>query len=67
VPFTVEGDKQLLARWVNQVDKPVYTLITMMSRGMNGIAFVAVTTEQFENVDDLALGTLAGRAIVVVS
>jgi Ferritin-like domain len=76
VPFVVEGDKQLLAGWVNQVDKPMYTPITIitsgkgtarMPQGMNGIAFVAVTTKQFENIDDLALGTLAGPAVVVVS
>jgi len=76
LPFVVEGDKQLLAGWVNQVNTPVYTPLTMtssgtgtarMPQGMNGIAFVALTTEQYADVDDLALGTLAGPAIVIAS
>lgn len=33
VSFIVEGDKQLLASWVNQVNKPVYTPLTMTARG----------------------------------
>ena len=76
VPFIVEGDKQLLAGWVNQVDEPVYTPLVMttsgkgtarMPQGMNGTAFVAITTEQYANVNDLALGTLAGPAVVIAS
>jgi hypothetical protein len=76
VSFVVEGDKQLLAGWVNQVNKPVYTPITMTARGkgtakmpqgMSGITFVALTTEQFTDVDDFAQGTIAGPAVVVVS
>ena len=76
VPFVIEGDKQLLAGWVNQANKPVYTPLTITSKGkgtarvpqgMSGMAFVAITTEQYANVDDLALGTLAGPAFIVVS
>jgi hypothetical protein len=60
---------------VNQVNKPIYTLITIIISGkgttripqeINGITFIAVTTKQFENIDNLTLGTLAGPAIIVV-
>ncbi|KAB2099716.1 hypothetical protein AG0111_0g12045 [Alternaria gaisen] len=76
IPFVVQGDKQLLAGWVNQANKPVYTPLTNTSRGkgtakvpqgLSGITFVAITTEQFTDVDDLARGTIAGPAVVVVS
>ncbi|KAF2260222.1 hypothetical protein CC78DRAFT_547702 [Lojkania enalia] len=76
VPFVVQGDKQLLAGWVNQANKPVYTPLTntsegkgtaRMPQGLSGITFVAITTEQFTDVDDLAQGTIAGPAVVVVS
>ncbi len=76
VPFVVQGDKQLLAGWVNQANKPVYTPLTNTSRGkgiakmpqgLSGITFVAITTEQFTDVDDLAQGTIAGPAVVLVS
>ena len=76
VPFVAQGDKQLLAGWINQVNKPVYTPLTNISegkgtarmpQGLSGITFVALTTEQFTDVDDLSQGTIAGPAVVVVS
>lgn len=74
VPFVVQGDKQLQAGWVNQANQPVYTPLTKtsegkgtarMPQGLSGITFVAITTEQFTDVDDLAQGTIAGPAVVV--
>jgi hypothetical protein len=38
-----------------------------MLQGLSSITFVAITTEQFTDVDDLAQGTIAGPAVVVVS
>jgi hypothetical protein len=76
VPFVIQGNKQLLAGWVNQANKPVYTPLTNTSKGkgtaripqeLSSITFVAITTEQFTDVDDLAQGTIAGPAVVVVS
>jgi hypothetical protein len=76
LPFSIEGNKQLLIGWVNQVDKPMYTPLTITGSGkgtasmpqrMNGIVFVAIAAEQYRNANDLALGTIAGPAVVVVS
>ena len=76
VPFVVQGDKHLLAGWVNQVNKPVYTPLTNVSegkgtakmpQGLSGITFVSITTEQFTSVDELSQGTIAGPAVIIVS
>jgi hypothetical protein len=74
--FVVEEGKQLLVGWVNQVNVPIYTPLTVVSygmgtasvpRGMNGIAFAVITAQQYDNVNDLAFGTLAGPVVVPVS
>ena len=76
MPFTAEEGKQLLAGWVNQVNVPVYTPLkitangtgtTSVPSGLSGIAFAVVTTQQYDNVNDLALGTMAGPAVVPIS
>jgi hypothetical protein len=76
LPYVVEGDKQLFAGWVNQVRMPVYTPLTMTTSGkgtaripdgLSGIVYVGVTTEQYTSANDLALGTIAGPAITIVS
>jgi len=38
-----------------------------MLPGMNRVVFVAVTTQQLDNVDDLALATLVGPVVLIVS
>ena len=34
---------------------------------MNGVAFAAVTTEAYDSVNDLAMGTLVGPVVVSIS
>jgi hypothetical protein len=74
--FVAEADKQLLVGWVNQLNVPVYTALNITAKGtgtaavppgMNGAVFAAVTTQQPDNVDDLALATLAGPVVLIVS
>jgi hypothetical protein len=76
MPFVVEEGKQLLVGWVNQVNVPIYTPLSVTSpgkgtssvpQGMNGIAFVVITTQQYVNVNDLAFGILAGPVVVPIS
>jgi len=54
----------------------VYTALSITIKGtrtatvlprMNGAVFVAVTTQQLDNVDDLALATLVGPVVLIVS
>ncbi|KKY22686.1 putative sexual development protein [Phaeomoniella chlamydospora] len=75
-PFAAESGKQLLIGWVNQLNVPVYTPVnttatgkgtTYIPRGMNGVAFAVLTSQVFENVNDLAFGTIAGPAFVALS
>jgi hypothetical protein len=74
--FVAETGKQLLVGWVNQLNVPVYTALnitrkgagtTAVPPGMNGIVFAVVTTQQPDNVDDLALATLAGPVVLTMS
>jgi hypothetical protein len=67
MPFVVEEGKQL-GGWVNQVNVPVYTPLDMATertgtasvpQGLNGVAFAAITTQRYDNVNDLTLGTMA--------
>ena len=76
MPFVVNKGKPLLVGWVNQVDTPVYTALNITGQGrgsaevphgMNGVAFAAVTTEAYDSVNDLAMGTLAGPVVVSIS
>ncbi len=74
--FVAEAGKQLLVGWVNQLNVPVYTPLNITVKGkgtvpvpqeMNGVAFAVVTTQRLENVDDLALATLAGPVVLKLS
>jgi hypothetical protein len=74
--FVAEAGKQLLVGWVNQLNEPVYTPLnitvkgkgtTAVPPGMNGATFAAVTTQQPDNTDDLALATLAGPVLLTLS
>jgi hypothetical protein len=74
--FVAEAGKQLLVGWVNQLDVPVYTPLNITVKGqgtapvpqeMNGVVFAVVTTQQPDNVNDLALATLAGPVAVKLS
>jgi hypothetical protein len=74
--FVAEAGKQLLVGWVNQLSMPVYTPLNITVKGkgtaavpsgMNGAVFAAVTTQQPDNTDDLALATLAGPVVLTLS
>lgn len=74
--FVAESGKQLLIGWVNQLNAPVYTALNITEKGrgtvavppgMNGAVFAAVTTQQPDNVNDLALATLAGPVVLNLS
>jgi hypothetical protein len=74
--FVAEAGKQLLVGWVNQLNTPVYTPLNItvkgkgtaaVPQGMNGVVFAAVTTQQPDNVNDLALATLAGPVVIRLS
>ena len=74
--FVAEAGKQLLVGWVNQLNEPVYTSLNITSEGkgmtaappgMNGATFAVVTTQQPDNTDDLALATLAGPVLLILS
>jgi hypothetical protein len=76
MPFIVEEGKDLLVGWVNQVSMPTYTSLTSTGQGqgtsiapqqMNGVAFAVIATQQYNNVNELASGTLAGPVIVPIS
>ena len=74
--FVVEAGKQLLIGWVNQLNAPIYTCLnvtasgkgtTEIPSGISGVAFAAITVQEFDNVSDLELATLAGPAVVPLS
>ena len=74
--FVAEAGKQLLVGWVNQLNMPIYTPLNITAKGkgtatvppgMNGAVFAVVTTQQPDNVDDLALATLAGPVVLTLS
>jgi hypothetical protein len=57
------------------VKVPTYTPLSVTSwekgtstvpQGMNGIPFAVITTQQYDNVNDLAFGTLAGPVAVPI-
>jgi hypothetical protein len=75
-PFVAESGEQLLVGWVNQLNVPVYTPLDIsvtgkgtacIPQGMNGIAFAVITVQQPDNVNDLALATMAGPVVVSLS
>ncbi len=68
-PFVVEQGKQLFVGWTNQLNMPVYTVLSIVGQGrgvadvpqgLTGAVFAAVTSQLPENDYDLALATLAG-------
>ncbi|KAI9772443.1 MAG: hypothetical protein M1840_000646 [Geoglossum simile] len=76
MPFVVKVGKPLLVGWVNQLNVPVYSRLNITVKGkgtaavpqeMNGVAFAVVTTQQPNNVNDLALATLAGPVVLTIS
>lgn len=71
-----ESGKQLYVAWVNLANRPIYTPLTTtkdgagttnVPRGLTGVAFLAVTTLQPSNFDDLASATLAGPLAIPLS
>ena len=55
---------------------PAYTELSIIDQGkgiadvpqgVSGVAFAAVTSQQPDNTDDLALATLAGPAVFTIS
>ncbi|KAI9855635.1 MAG: hypothetical protein M1813_009681 [Trichoglossum hirsutum] len=76
IPFINEAGRPLLIGWVNQLNIPVYTKLNItvkgkgtadVPQGMNGVVFAVVTTQRPNNVDDLALATLAGPVVLAIS
>ena len=74
--FVAEAGKQLLVGWVNQLNMPIYTPLNITGKGkgtatipsgMTGAVFAVMTTQQPDNVDDLALATLAGPVVLTLS
>ncbi|KIW54613.1 hypothetical protein PV05_06962 [Exophiala xenobiotica] len=68
-PFVVEQGKQLFVGWTNQLNVPVYTVLSIVGQGrgvadvpqgLTGAVFAAVTSQLPDNDYDLALATLAG-------
>jgi hypothetical protein len=75
-PFLVEQGKPLFIGWANQLNVPAYTELSIIAQGkgiadvpqgVKGVAFAAVTSQQPDNTDDLALATLAGPAFLTIS
>lgn len=71
-----ETGKQLYAAWVNLFNQPMYTPVTVATPGsgttpvpkdMQAVAFVALTTLQPSNFDDLQDATLAGPLAIATS
>jgi hypothetical protein len=61
---------------MNQVRKYVYTALTItmsvngttrMPHRLSGIIYVEVTIEKYTLSNDLALGTVAGSAVIIIS
>jgi hypothetical protein len=76
MPFLVEQGKPLFIGWTNQLNVPAYTELSIIDQGkgiadvpqgVSGVAFAAVTSQQPDNTDDLALATLAGPAVFTIS
>jgi hypothetical protein len=75
-PFVAESGEQLLVGWINQLNVPVYTPLDISATGkgtacipqeMNGVAFAVITVQRPDNVNDLALATMAGPVLVSLS
>jgi len=66
----------LFIRWVYQLNGPVYTPLEITGRGegtahllpeMNRVAFAVATVQKPNNVNDLALVTMIGPVLVLLS
>lgn len=76
-PFLIEKGKQLFVAWVHHLDRPVYTALNITGEGygearipevMNGSFVMAgITAERPENINALALTTLAGPVVLNLS
>ena len=75
-PFVSEQGKQLFIGWINQLNVPVYTELSItdhgkgvadVPQGLNGMVFAAMTSQLTVNGDDLALATLAGPVALSLS
>lgn len=73
LPLEKEGPKQLFIGWLNQLNLPTYTNLTIQDQGkgtaavpqgLNGAAFAALTSQIPNNANDLALATLAGPVVL---
>jgi hypothetical protein len=71
-----EAGKQLYAAWVHQFNQPTYTPVTVNEPGsgttpvpvdMQAVVFVAFTTLQPSNFNDLQDATLVGPLAIAVS
>jgi hypothetical protein len=75
-PFVMEEGKQLFIGWAHQLNEPVYISLEIIGRGegtarlppeMNWVAFAVATVQKPNNVNDLALVTVAGPVFVLLS
>ncbi|MCJ1453588.1 hypothetical protein MMC28_003935 [Mycoblastus sanguinarius] len=73
---TREGSKQLYVAWLNLANQPQYTLLnrtgagsgeTKVPKALENTAYVALTSNQPDNLPDLAGATLAGPLVVPIS
>ena len=71
-----EVGKQLYAAWVNQYNQPMYTTVTVngvgsgttpVPKGMQAVAFVALTTLQPSDFTDLQDATRVGPLAIAIS
>lgn len=76
LPLEEEGSKQLFIGWLNQLNLPTYTNLTIQGQGkgtaavpqgLNGAAFAALTSQKPNNANDFALATLAGPVALKLS
>ncbi|KIW36733.1 uncharacterized protein PV06_11029 [Exophiala oligosperma] len=76
MPLVFEQGRQLFVGWTNQLNTPVYTVLSIIDQGrgvadvpqgLNGAVFVTVTSQLPDNDYDLALATLAGPAALSLS
>jgi len=76
MPFVFKQGKQLFIGWTNQLNVPVYTVLSIVSQGrgiadipqgLSGAVFAAVISQLPNNNDDLALATLAGPVALLLS
>lgn len=71
--FSTEEGKPLFAAWLNQLNLPTYTNLTVSTKGkgvanvpqgLTGATFAAITTQQPNHTNDLGLAALAGPIVL---